>query len=303
MTKFAFEPWAVTEEGFSAAALPENESVFALGNGFIGLRGNLEEGSASGADTIQGSFLNAVFDSEPIRYGEPAYGYAKNHATICNVMDAKGLTLCADGERLDLGASAVFAHRRVLDLRGGLLRRSFTWRTRSGAVLEAETERLVSLPRQALASARLRVRCVSGACALRIESAIAPAVIAEVDPNAPRNAAGKDRSLLALRPEAEGALLAMGQRTKNSGFAICCAVEHRSPLPFHTDPALARKLLEYRYAMLPRGPRPRPRHGPRPGRALPLAHDRRRGVQRLLPRGHRAVSHRRRHRPRGMGVL
>ena len=74
MTKFAFEPWAVTEEGFSAAALPENESVFALGNGFIGLRGNLEEGSASGADTIQGSFLNAVFDSEPIRYGETAYG-------------------------------------------------------------------------------------------------------------------------------------------------------------------------------------------------------------------------------------
>ena len=235
MAKFAFEPWAVTEEGFSAAALPENESVFALGNGFIGLRGNLEEGAASGADTIQGSFLNAVFDSEPIRYGETAYGYAKNHETICNVMDAKSLTLFADGERLDLGASVVSAHRRVLDLRGGLLRRSFTWRTRSGAVLEAETERLVSLPRQALASARLRVRCVSGACALRIESAIAPAVIAEGDPNDPRNAAGKDRSLLALRPEAEGALLAMGQRTKNSGFAICCAVEHRSPLPFRTE--------------------------------------------------------------------
>lgn len=148
MAKFAFQPWAVTEEGFCAADLPENESVFALGNGFIGLRGNLEEGAASGADTIQGSFLNAVFDSEPIRYGETAYGYAKKHETICNVMDAKGFTLCADGERLDLGASELSSHRRVLDLRAGLLRRSFTWRTKSGAVLEAETERLVSLPRQ-----------------------------------------------------------------------------------------------------------------------------------------------------------
>ena len=54
--KFPYEPWRVTEHGFSARDLRENESVFALGNGFIGLRGNLEEGCATGAETIQGSF-------------------------------------------------------------------------------------------------------------------------------------------------------------------------------------------------------------------------------------------------------
>ena len=101
--KFRYEPWSVTEESFHGADLRENESVFALGNGLIGLRGNLEEGGATGAETIQGSFLNGVFDSEPIRYGETAYGYAKNHETICNVMDAKSLVLFADGERLDAG--------------------------------------------------------------------------------------------------------------------------------------------------------------------------------------------------------
>ena len=50
--KFPYEPWSVTEERFCAANLAENESVFALGNGFIGLRGNLEEGAATGADTV-----------------------------------------------------------------------------------------------------------------------------------------------------------------------------------------------------------------------------------------------------------
>ena len=89
--KFPFEPWCVTEEGFDAKNLRENESVFALANGFIGMRGNLEEGTATGSDTIQGTFLNGVFDTEPIVYGEKAYGYAKNHETICNVMDAKSL--------------------------------------------------------------------------------------------------------------------------------------------------------------------------------------------------------------------
>ena len=225
--KFPYEPWRVTEHGFSARDLRENESVFALGNGFIGLRGNLEEGSATGAQTIQGSFLNGVFDSEPIVYGEKAYGYAKNHETICNVMDAKSLVLSADGERLDMGVSEIADHRRVLDMRAGTLTRSFTWKTRSGAVLKCGFTRLVCLKREELAAARLDLTCVSGSAELLVESPLAPAVIAEGDPNDPRNAAGKDRSLAAGRLYAEGAVLAMEQKTKHSGYAIACAVQHR----------------------------------------------------------------------------
>ena len=205
--KFPYQPWKITELGFSAK--------------------DLREGSATGADTIQGSFLNGVFDSEPIVYGEKAYGYAKNHETICNVMDAKSLALFADGERLDMGLSDVRDHRRVLDMRAGVLCRGFTWHTKGGAVLEVEMIRLVSFTRQELAAARLDVKCLEGACTLAAESAVAPAVIAEGDPNDPRNAAGKDRSLLSGRVFAGGALIAMEQKTKNSGFTICCAVEHR----------------------------------------------------------------------------
>ena len=225
--KFPYEPWCVTEEGFDPKNLRENESVFALANGFIGMRGNLEEGTATGSDTIQGTFLNGVFDTEPIVYGEKAYGYAKNHETICNVMDAKSLVLFAEAEPLDLGLSDVREHRRTLDMRAGTLRRSFVWHTRAGAVLQVESERLVSLTRKELAAVRLSVRCLSGACALRVMSPLVPAVIAEGDPNDPRNAAGKDRSLTLAFAQAEEGLLLMGQQTKRSGFAICCAVDHR----------------------------------------------------------------------------
>ena len=196
--KFPYEPWRITEHGFSARDLRENESVFALGNGFIGLRGNLEEGGATGAETIQGSFLNGIFDSEPIVNGEKAYGYAKNHETICNVMDAKSLVLTADGERLDMGASDIAEHNRVLDMRAGTLTRSFTWKTKSGAILNCEFARLVCLEREELAATRLDLRCVEGSCKLLLESAVAPAVIAEGDPNDPRNAAGKDRSICSM---------------------------------------------------------------------------------------------------------
>jgi len=234
MAKFAYQPWEITEQGFSARDLRENESVFALANGFIGLRGNLEEGSAAGAETIQGSFLNGVFDSEPIVYGEKAYGYAKNHETICNVMDAKGIVPSADGERLDLGLSDVRAHRRVLDMRAGVLCRDFIWHTKSGAVLKIEMTRLVSLKRQELAAARFDCACLEGACTLTLMGGIRPAVIAEGDPNDPRNAAGKDRSLLVGRTAADGTLIAMEQKTKNSGFTICCAAQPRG-LDAHTE--------------------------------------------------------------------
>ena len=230
--RYPIEAWQITEEGFLPGELRESESVFALANGFIGMRGNLEEQTATGAETIQGSFLNGVFDAEPIIYGESAYGYARNHETICNVMDAKSLILTADGERLDLGRSRVREHRRVLDLRGGTLNRQLTWETESGCTLEVSMQRLVSLTHMNLAVTKIAVRCLSGSCSLEMESAIRPAVIAEGDPNDPRNAAGKDRRLLCTAREAKGTRIAMQQKTKNTGFTVNCAVDHRGSIPF-----------------------------------------------------------------------
>ncbi len=233
--RYPVQPWQVTEKGFSADGLRESESVFALANGFIGMRGNLEEGLATGAETIQGSFLNGVFDAEPIVYGEAAYGYAKNHETICNVMDAKSLVLTADGERLDLGKSRVEDHERVLDLRRGVLIRRFIWKTAGGSTLRIEQQRLVSLTHMNLAATKTSITCLGGSCRLELESSIRPAVIAEGDPNDPRNAAGKDRRLLCGAREAENSLIAMQQKTKNTGFTVCCAVDHRGAVPFSTE--------------------------------------------------------------------
>lgn len=228
---YPYEPWTVTEEGFRAESLRESESLFALGNGFIGMRGNLDELLVSGAESIQGTFLNGVFDAEPIVYGEKAYGYAKNHETICSVMDAKSLRFYADGEPLDLGLCRVDDHRRVLDMRAGLLRRSLLWRTKGGCVLKIETERLVSLTRMHLSAVRVRVVCREGACTLTLRGGIAPAAIAAGDPDDPRGAAGKDRRLICSALHADGAALAMQQKTKNTGFTINCVVTLRTALP------------------------------------------------------------------------
>jgi Trehalose and maltose hydrolases (possible phosphorylases) len=225
-SKFAYEAWTITEEGFSAENLRENESDFALGNGFIGMRGNLEENIAGNAETIQGTFLNGIFDSEPITYGETAYGYAKNHETICNVMDGKSIYLMADDEWLDIGKSNIEGHRRVLDMRKGFLYRTFIWNTKNGAKLKIEMKRLVSLKRSDTAAMKVQISCLKGESRIMIRSEIRPAKIAEGDSNDPRNASGKDRTLKLVRKEINGDCLLMQQKTKNTGFVISCAVKH-----------------------------------------------------------------------------
>ncbi|MBO5543743.1 MAG: glycoside hydrolase family 65 protein, partial [Oscillospiraceae bacterium] len=212
---------------FAPENLRENASLFALANGFIGMRGNLEERIATGAESIQATLLNGVFESSPIVYGEGAYGYAKNHETICNVMDGKSLLLYAGDEALDLGRCDIHSHLRTLDMRRGVLRRSFLWHTKDGAELSVEMTRLVSLTHQQLAAVRADVRCLSGETRLRLVSELRPTEISEGDPNDPRNAAGKNRSLHTDRLEAQGDLLLMEQSTARSGFHIFCAVQNR----------------------------------------------------------------------------
>src|SRR5690606_34094416 len=59
---FTVEPWSVTEPELHLDALASTESVFALSNGHIGLRGNLDEGDPHG---IPGTYLNSVSESRP----------------------------------------------------------------------------------------------------------------------------------------------------------------------------------------------------------------------------------------------
>ena len=66
---FPVEPWAVTEPSLRLDLLGQTESIFALSNGHIGLRGNLDEGEPH---VVPGTYLNGLFESLPLPYAEEA---------------------------------------------------------------------------------------------------------------------------------------------------------------------------------------------------------------------------------------
>jgi alpha,alpha-trehalose phosphorylase len=129
---FVVEPWALRETELSLDVLAQSESVFALGNGHIGLRANLDEGEPNG---LPGSYLNGFYERRPMPYAEAGYGYPEAGQTAVNVTDGKIIRLLVDDEPFDVRFGELVSHERVLDFRAGVLARRAEWRSPAGTRL------------------------------------------------------------------------------------------------------------------------------------------------------------------------
>src|ERR671927_459272 len=117
---FSVEPWALTEPSLRLDLLGQSESVCALSKGHIGLRDNLDEGEPH---VVPGTYLNGFFESLPLPYAERGYGYPEQGQSLIDVTNGKLFRLLVDDEPFDVRYGRLVHHRRVLDLRDGVLRR------------------------------------------------------------------------------------------------------------------------------------------------------------------------------------
>src|SRR5438552_11934707 len=138
---FTVEEWSVRETGLHLDTLAQTESIFALSNGHIGLRANLDEGEPHG---LPGTYLNSFYELRPLPYAEGGYGYPESGQTTINVTNGKLIRLLVDDEPLDVRYGKLLAHERELDLRAGVLRRCLEWRSPADAAVRVTSTRLVS---------------------------------------------------------------------------------------------------------------------------------------------------------------
>ena len=175
--------WTIVEAG---APLARSEAVFTLGNGFIGVRGVLEE--QEGRTRAAVAHLNGVYERVPIHYHETLPGLARSSDTRVPVPDGTRLEVLVAGERFGRNAGTVLAEERRLDLRSGLLTRRVLWRSPKGQTAEIVFERLVSFVRDRLAAARVTVTPVDFDGPVLVESALeAPrSALSQADQDDPR---------------------------------------------------------------------------------------------------------------------
>jgi trehalose/maltose hydrolase-like predicted phosphorylase len=96
---FPVEPWQVRETRLDLNLLAQTESVFALSNGHIGLRGNLDEGEPYG---LPGTYLNSFYETRPLPYAEAGYSYPEDGQSVVDVTNGKILRLLVEDEPFDV---------------------------------------------------------------------------------------------------------------------------------------------------------------------------------------------------------
>jgi alpha,alpha-trehalose phosphorylase len=146
---FRVEPWVVRETELDLSRLAQTESVFALANGHLGLRGNLDEGEPFG---LPGTYLNGFYELRPLPYAEAGYGNPESGQQVVNVTNGKLIRLLVEDEPFDVRYGELRAHERALDLRDGVLRRTAEWVSPTGSVVRIASTRLVSFTQRAVAA-------------------------------------------------------------------------------------------------------------------------------------------------------
>lgn len=229
---FSVEPWAVRETELHLDALAQTESVLALANGHIGLRGNLDEGEPFG---LPGTYLNGLYELRPLPYAEAGYGNPESGQTVVNVTNGKIIRLLVDDEPFDVRYGELRKHERVLDLRDGVLRRTAEWVSPTGRSVRVSTIRLVSFSQRAIAAICYEVEPLDGATRLVAQSELVTNEQMPQGSHDPRAAAALGA---ALQSEVHGHYqrgAVLVHSTKASGLKIAAAMDHTIDGPDHPD--------------------------------------------------------------------
>jgi alpha,alpha-trehalose phosphorylase len=220
---YPVEPWHVRETRLDIGVLAQSESVFALSNGHIGLRGNLDEGEPHG---LPGTYLNSFYEVRPLPHAEAGYGYPEEGQTIVNVTNGKLIRLLVDDEPFDVRYGELRSHERVLDLRAGTLERAVEWVSPAGRAVRVHSTRLVSFSQRAVAAICYEVEPLDGPARLVIQSGLVANEELPVTKSDPRVAAVLSEPLQSEQHLANGASGLLIHRTKASGLRMATAMSH-----------------------------------------------------------------------------
>ena len=233
-SRFPVDPWRLVERAHSHADLGVTETLFTVANGYLGMRGNPEEGRDAFA---HGTFVNGFHETWEIRHAEAAFGFARTGQTIVNVPDAKLMKLYVDDEPLILGTADLEHYERILDFRDGVLRRSLVWRTPSGKRVKVDSTRMVSMTQRHLALLTFEVTMLEGSAPIVISSQLmnrqdgtdeyhdAAASMGEgIDPR--KAQVFEDRVLLPRLSTVQDGRMALGYQCASSKMTIAVAADH-----------------------------------------------------------------------------
>lgn len=229
MPEHAAAAWHVRESALTPDDDGARESIFALANGYVGVRGTLDEAQPS---VSRGTFMSGVYEYHPLSYPEGGYGHPDHGQAVIGVADGTTVRLQVDGVPLDVRETPPEEHDRVLDLRAGTVRRQTEWVTPRGARMRLTTTRVVSLVHRSVSAVRYEVEALDRAVQVVVRSDLVangtPPKVHNSDPRVAEVLERPFQARLSRCHETGGVLV---HRTHGSRIGVAAAVDHAVELP------------------------------------------------------------------------
>lgn len=162
------DPWHIIEDRYREDHNEFSESIFSIGNGRMGQRGNFEENYSG--KTLQGSYLAGIYYPDKTRVGWWKNGYPEYFAKIINSVNWIGLNIQIGGLSLDLATCEVLSFERRLDMKNGVLNRSFQAKMPNGMVVEVKAQRMYHLFQSDTASLQYTFRVLNSDADISVSS-------------------------------------------------------------------------------------------------------------------------------------
>ena len=225
---FSADPWAFGAVRYDAEIAQryagQAETIFALANGYLGIRGTPEEGRPA---QHPGVLLNGFYEHRPITYGELAYGFPRLGQSILNCPDGTIIKLFVDGEPFVPAQAEVLSFRQVLNLKAGTLVREISWASPAGRRMRLRTLRLVSFDQRHLAAIQYEVVAEDADAEIVISSELQHRTPLPGDDSDPRLAVGfAGRVLQPAGTRHEELRAILSYTTRSSGLVLSCGMDH-----------------------------------------------------------------------------
>ena len=162
------DEWYVGVEGWEPASVRSLESLLSIGNGRFGQRANFEERYSG--DRLQGSYLAGVYYPDKTRVGWWKNGYPDYFAKVLNSTNWIGIDVTVNGASLDLNeALSIEDFRWGIDMRDGILKRSFVVEMQKGMRVAIAAERFCSMLQPELGILRYTLTALTDDLTIELE--------------------------------------------------------------------------------------------------------------------------------------
>ncbi len=218
--------WTLTKNGLTQEDLLNLESLFALGNGYLGVRGNFEEGYSDGMASIRGTYQNAFHDIIDIPYGEKLYGFPDTQQKMLNIIDAQTIELyfgeSGEEERFSLFDGEIRSYERSLHLDRGFAERAVHWKSPGGKELNIRFRRLVSFDVRELFAIEITVEPVNFHGQMKVVSTVDGDVTNYTDDSDPRVGSGHGKRLHPVESGRDGEYTYVVSQAEVSRLKTAC---------------------------------------------------------------------------------